>query len=179
MLHASVAERISRQCLPDGVRLRAETAADFDWLAALYAQSRKEELAPIAWSTKEKRAFLDDQFRRQHAHYREHYVGAEFLLIQRDDVPIGRLYVHRGEREIRLMDIVLVAAERGHGLGSVLIRALMDEAARSASSLTLHVEAFNPASRLYARFGFRLIEDRGIYQFLGWSAPVARDGEPG
>jgi len=34
----------------------------------------------------------------------------------------------------------------------------------------LHGEPDNPAQRLYQRLGFRLIEHRGVYDFLGWSA---------
>ena len=52
----------------------------------------------------------------------------------------------------------------------MLVRALMDEAARRDVDLTLHVEPENRAQNIYRRLGFRLIEQRGIYDFLGWSA---------
>ena len=34
--------------------------------------------------------------------------------------------------------------------------------------LTIHVERFNPALRLYERLGFTLAEDKGVYLFLEW-----------
>ena len=70
------------------------------------------------------------------------------------------------------MDIVLTAALRGLGHGERILRALMDVARAQSRTITLHVEPNNPAQRLYARLGFRLIEDRGVYQFLGWHPPV-------
>jgi len=36
----------------------------------------------------------------------------------------------------------------------------------------LHVEPDNPAQRLYQRLGFRLIENRGVYDFLGWKSQL-------
>ena len=36
--------------------------------------------------------------------------------------------------------------------------------------LTIHVERFNPALRLYERLGFEAIEDKGVYLFLEWTA---------
>lgn len=161
---------VQRVPLPPGIGLRAESAADFPVLAELYAETRAAELAQVEWPEQAKRAFLHDQFQRQHAYYRQAYAGAEFLVIERAGNTIGRLYLHRGKSEIRLMDIALIAAERGHGIGTALIERLMDEAAQTASELTLHVEPNNPAQRLYARLGFHLIEERGVYHFLGWRA---------
>jgi ribosomal protein S18 acetylase RimI-like enzyme len=79
------------------------------------------------------------------------------------------VYVYRSPGEIRLMDIALVDAERGRGLGAALIRELMDEARATNASITLHVEPGNPARRWYERLGFALVEDRGVYHFLSWS----------
>jgi len=155
---------------PSGITLRVISDDDLSWLGDLYAETRAAELAPVPWPDEAKRAFLDDQFRRQHAYYMQTYTGADFLAIERNGETIGRLYVQRGRSEIRLMEIALFAREQGQGIGTALIRELMEEAARTSSALTLHVEPSNPAQRLYERLGFRLIEDRGVYHFLGWRA---------
>ncbi len=154
--------------LPPGITLRNETADDLSWLADLYAETRAAELAPVPWPEDAKRAFLLDQFRCQHAHYTSVYADADFLVVEREGAPIGRLYIHRGQRQNNIVDIALVAAERGRGLGTALVGRVMAEAARDNAELTLHVEFNNPAQRLYARLGFRLIEDRGVYHYLGW-----------
>jgi ribosomal protein S18 acetylase RimI-like enzyme len=153
---------------PAGLKLRPITDADHAFLRDLYASVRAAELAAVPWPEPAKRSFLDEQFALQHAHYAKVYVGADFLLIEKDGVSIGRIYIYRTPTEIRLMDIALIVEERGHRIGTALLTELMEEAATTNCELTLHVEPENPAQRLYQRLGFRLIEHRGVYDFLGW-----------
>jgi ribosomal protein S18 acetylase RimI-like enzyme len=91
-------------------------------------------------------------------------------VIEKDGVSIGRLYVARWEREIRIMDIALLPEHRGAGIGTELLRELQDEARSAGKTLTIHVERFNPALRLYERLGFRQVEDKGVYLLMRWSA---------
>ena len=153
---------------PAGISFRGIADADHAFLQDLYASVRAAELEPVPWPAEAKRAFLDEQFALQHRHYVANYPGADLLLILMDCDPIGRVYVYRTEKEIRLMDIALVPAWRRHGIGSALLRELLHEARATNRELTLHVEPDNPAQHLYQRLGFRLIEHRGAYDFLGW-----------
>jgi len=155
---------------PAGVTFRPITDADHPFLRDLYASVRTAELAPVLWPEEAKRAFLDEQFALQHQHYLKNYVGADLLMIEKDAAPIGRIYIYRTQAEMRLMDIALIEAERGHGIGTALLAELLNEARATNCELTLHVEPENPAQRLYQRLGFRLIEHRGVYDFLGWRA---------
>jgi hypothetical protein len=34
--------------------------------------------------------------------------------------------------------------------------------------VTLYVEAFNPAHRLYTRLGFQKVDEYGVYELLEW-----------
>jgi ribosomal protein S18 acetylase RimI-like enzyme len=67
-----------------------------------------------------------------------------------------------------VVDITLLPEFRGRGIGTRLIRDLMDEGARTGSRVTLYVEAFNPAYRLYTRLGFQRIDEYGAYELLEW-----------
>lgn len=171
MASFSVAELLSRalQAFDAALDVRAETDADFDFVCALYAQTREEELAAVEWPAAAKRDFLDSQCRLQRDHYLLHYRGADRLLIERGSQPIGRVYVHAKPKEIRLMDIALLRDQRRRGIGTSIVRSLQEEARRLGAELSLHVEPTNPAQRIYARLGFRLVENRGIYDFLSWS----------
>lgn len=151
------------------IGVREEHADDLPFLRDLYAGIRADELAMTAWSDAEKRRFSDDQLELQRIHYRRHYEGAEFLIIERDGAAIGRIYVCAFAAEIRLMDIAVVESERDRGIGTALVSALIEEARARGVELTLHVEPDNPAQRLYRRFGFRLVEHRGVYDFLAWA----------
>jgi GNAT superfamily N-acetyltransferase len=145
---------------------------DMDFLADLYASTRADELSIVDWDEEEKAKFLKMQFDAQHAHYQEHYGNADFDIILYDGEPIGRLYLERMKDEYRLIDIALILEYRNKGLGSQLMRELLDKAADEGIPVRIHVEKFNPALRLYERLGFRTLEDKGVYLFMEWEGPV-------
>jgi GNAT superfamily N-acetyltransferase len=142
---------------------------DSELLLRIYASTRAEELAAVAWPDAQREAFLRQQFTAQHAYYQEHYAGASFDVIRVEGRPCGRLYVARWPREIRLMDIALLPECRGQGLGGRVMEALLSEARAAGLPLTIHVERMNRALRFYERLGFRVKEDKGVYLFLEWS----------
>jgi GNAT superfamily N-acetyltransferase len=151
------------------IALRPITAEDDLFLAAVYASTRVEELAVTGWSDEDKAVFCRRQFDAQAAHYRENYPGALFQVIERDGVSIGRLYVARWEKEIRIVDIALLPEHRGTGIGTKLLRELQEEARSVGKALSIHVERFNPALQLYQRLGFQQIEDKGVYFLMSWN----------
>jgi ribosomal protein S18 acetylase RimI-like enzyme len=150
------------------VFLRPITPEDVAFLADVYASTRWDELAPTGWSDEDKAVFCRRQFDAQSAHYRENYPDASFQVIESEGVAIGRLYVAHWEREIRIMDIALLPEFRGSGIGTKLLRDLQEEARSAGKSLTIHVERFNPALRLYQRLGFQQVEDKGVYLLMQW-----------
>jgi ribosomal protein S18 acetylase RimI-like enzyme len=148
------------------VRLRPVAEADRPFLVDLYGSVREEELAQVEWDDGAKRAFIEQQFSAQDAHYRQNYPGATLDVIEVDGERAGRLYVHRGRKDVRIMDIALAPPFRGRGIGTRLLRALIDEAEASGRKLSIHVELNNPARRLYERFGFRPAGEHGVYVLM-------------
>jgi ribosomal protein S18 acetylase RimI-like enzyme len=144
--------------------------ADLSFLARVYTSTRTEELALTEMSDEAKAAFLDMQFRAQHAHYQKHYPQADWLVIARDRVDIGRLYLERWPTQHRIIDVALLPEYRGAGAGEALLRDLMDEAAAAGKAVSIHVEKHNPAMRLYRRLGFVTEEDKGVYDLMRWRA---------
>jgi ribosomal protein S18 acetylase RimI-like enzyme len=132
----------------------------------VYASTREEELVTVPWDDAQKAAFLRQQFDAQDAWWRENYADASFDVIVVDGEPAGRLYVHRGPSDIRIVDIALLPEHRGGGIGTSLLEELSAEADAAGKSLTIHVERMNPALRLYGRLGFSVAEDKGVYLFL-------------
>jgi GNAT superfamily N-acetyltransferase len=141
---------------------------DAELLLRIYASTRAEELAGVAWSDAQREVFLRQQFTAQHAYYQEHYAGASFDVIRVEGRPCGRLYVARWPREIRVMDIALLPECRNEGLGGRVLAALLAEARAAGLPVTIHVERMNRALRFYERLGFRVKEDKGVYLFLEW-----------
>ena len=120
----------------------------------------------MPWSEEQKRAFLDMQFRAQTTHYAQHYGDGEFLMIEEDGRAIGRLLLHRTPGEIRIIDISLTPEARGRGIGTKLLQDVFAEADATKRRVSIHVENFNPARRLYERLGFRYVETNGVYHLM-------------
>jgi ribosomal protein S18 acetylase RimI-like enzyme len=146
--------------------LRPTTPGDDAFLRRVYAGVREEELSVVAWTDEQRDTFLAQQFEAQDAYYREHYQPATFDVIELESDPVGRLYVVRWEDEIRIVDISLLPEHRGRGIGTALIRALLDEAAAAGKRLSIHVEVHNRARRLYERLGFLAVAENGIYLLM-------------
>jgi ribosomal protein S18 acetylase RimI-like enzyme len=162
------------------IGLREAEPGDEAHLLAVYGSTREDELTMTDWDEARKREFVEQQFRAQDQYYRANYANSTYQVILVDGQPAGRLYVARWPDEIRIMDIALLKAYRGRGVGTHLLTELQHEATAQGKPLRIHVERFNPALGLYARLGFRLVEDRGVNLFLEWSpdgassAPAAR-----
>lgn len=147
-----------------GPTLRHATDADTEFLYAVYASGRTEELAVVPWSAEQKASFLRSQSEAQLAYYAEHYPRAEFSIIVHDGSDIGRIFVEHRDEDLRLMDMGLLPEHRGHGVGTTLLRDIVERSERIGLPVVLHVESFNPAKRLYERFGFVDDGEVGAYR---------------
>ena len=154
-----------------GICLRPIEPFDQAFLFDVYASTREDELAPLDWTDAQKVAFLRMQFDAQHRYYQEQYDAACFDVLLKGETAVGRLYVDRRADEHRIIDIALLTAHRNKGLGGAVMADLLDEAAKASKPVTIHVERFNPAMRLYQRLGFVPIEDQGVYELMEWRPP--------
>jgi ribosomal protein S18 acetylase RimI-like enzyme len=160
----------------DGITLRPQTDPDREFLCGLYGSTREEELKQTGWSDEFKRQFCRAQFDAQCDHYAQYYPDASFDVIESDGVPVGRLYVFRGDPEdVRIVDISLVPEARGSGVGTALLLEIIREAEGAGKSVSIHVERFNPALRLYQRLGFEHVDEHGVYYRM--RRPLAAAGD--
>lgn len=148
------------------MRLRPVEDADRAFLVELYGSTRADELAQVRWDEGSKRAFVEHQFAAQDTHYRANYPGATLDVVEVDGARAGRLYVHRGPSDIRIMDIAVAPEFRGRGIGTALLRTLIEEADAGGRKLSIHVEVNNPARSLYDRLGFQPAGEHGIYVLM-------------
>ena len=154
--------------LSDQITFRPVADRDAEFLVSVYASTRADELAQVAWDETQKDAFVRMQFEAQRKFYQSEYPGAEFQIIVVAGEPAGRLYVHRREKEIRIMDIALLPPFRGRGVGTQILETILAEGAGSGRAVTIHVEVFNPAQRLYGRLGFKQVATNGMYHLMEW-----------
>jgi GNAT superfamily N-acetyltransferase len=150
--------------------LRPIRSEDASFLSRLYATTREREMSLVDVGPGEKQEFLHEQFLAQDAHYRRYFADAEFSVIEAGGEPVGRYYVRRGTEEYRVIDMALLPEWRGRGIGTALLRDLLDGAAEAGVPIRLRVEPQNRARRLYERLGFRTIADETVNLHLEWRA---------
>jgi ribosomal protein S18 acetylase RimI-like enzyme len=155
----------------DRVALRPVTDADREFLVSVYGSTRDEELSQVAWAPGQRDAFVRMQFEAQDAQYHAHNPQGTFDVIEVEGRPAGRLYVDRRPGDIRIVDVSLLPDYRGAGVGGQLIVRIMDEAAASGRKVSIHVEIHNRAAELYARMGFEVVAEHGVYRLMEWTAP--------
>ena len=153
------------------IRLRPAAEADVDFLRAVFASTRTDELAALA--SAHQQAFLELQFTAQRAQYRFAYPNADSMIVLLNNRPIGRLMVNRGDEVITLVDIALLTEHRGAGIGTFLLKGLLEEAAAAGKSVRLHALMSSPTLKLYERLGFATAGDDGTYLEMLW---VPRSG---
>jgi GNAT superfamily N-acetyltransferase len=150
------------------VTLRLATDADYDFMRRLYGSTRAEEMQHFPFDETQARLFLDQQFAAQFEHYGIHYPTCERNIVERDGEPIGRFWVDEWRDQIRIVDIALLPEHRGGGIGSGLLQRVLDRGTSGGKPVTIHVEGFNPALRLYQRLGFERIDTNGVYFLMRW-----------
>jgi RimJ/RimL family protein N-acetyltransferase len=168
-------EDIGEISLPLGsLRLRPERAEDQPFRLGLFCDSRPAEfvllqrqLAPEAFDQ-----LMRFQFQAQTMTYRANFPQARFDIIELDGMPIGRIVVDRPKTMIHIVDQAVVPGMRNRGIGTTVMQALMDEAARDGVPVRLKVASSNdPSMRLYQRLGFLPIEAVPFYVEMEWKAP--------
>ena len=165
--------------LPADLRLglRDEAKADLAFLQELYRSTREEEARKAGFDPRLMRSFLDSQFALQHQHYHSHYRdGGAFWVVEQNGHRIGRLYLHQGPEDLRLVDISLLPSWRGRGYGQALVLAVQALAARRPCPVSLHVYPDNPALRLYQRLDFGVADRSAAHWRLEWH-PAAMEAE--
>jgi ribosomal protein S18 acetylase RimI-like enzyme len=157
-----------------GIDYRPMVDEDLPFIAELFATTRAEEMALTGWPEATRQAFLAQQHKAQHHHYRTYYPGAEWLIVERAGKPIGRLYLDRSQGVLLVIDISMLPAAHGGGLGGAIMADLIEAARSEGRDVVLHVERHNRAINLYRRLGFEQVGDKGLHLELRVKSGKAR-----
>jgi ribosomal protein S18 acetylase RimI-like enzyme len=150
------------------VTLRGEAAADQAFLRQLFGAVRGRELGLAGMDQAMLQPLLDMQFAAQRQSYLQAYPAARFEIIEADGIPAGRRVVAQVGGALHLVDIALMPAWCGKGIGSTQLRGLQQEAAGAGLALRLHVALNNRAGALYRRLGFKDIGVSGMHRAMEW-----------
>ncbi|MFZ7089904.1 GNAT family N-acetyltransferase [Primorskyibacter sp. 2E233] len=154
------------------VTFRSIQDSDRDFLFRLYASTREWEFELTKWTDADKQDFLERQFKTQDMAYRMSNLNATFCIIQMDGTDIGRLYVDRQDNCLRIIEFTLAPEWRGRGIGSDILRSLLNEAHGGKVPVRLSVMKNSPALALYLRHHFTRIADLPMHYELEWRPDI-------
>ncbi|WP_263385227.1 GNAT family N-acetyltransferase [Granulicella arctica] len=169
------------------LHLQPARPEDALFLEVLFRDVHEPEFAPLQLPPQALAQLIAMQFRAQSLGYASQYPDAQDHIVIVGDEAAGRLLIHRDSQQIQLIDIALLARFRNQGLGSELLRLLIQEAAQVASVLRLTVRFDNAALRLYQKKGFIRTGGDGLNLAMEWRAeapcinpsfPIAQPMEP-
>ncbi len=147
---------------------RPAEADDEPFLRQVFDSTRESIIEFLDWDARRESAFLAMQYLAQSSHYRRAFAGSGYDVIELDRRPVGRIFVHRGPEEVRVVDVGLLPQHRGRGIGGAVLLAVMAEAAEAGRPVRLQTDPSNRALRLYERLGFVRVATTGIHVDLEW-----------
>lgn len=119
--------------------------------------------------------FLRIQYTAQNERFHQRFPGHERWVVTSGDKRAGRLFLHRSPEILHVLEMTMLPEFRSLGLGSALLRSLMDEAADTDRSVTLRVARRNVrAANLYNSIGFRLVTMDDQDSYFEWTPCVTQ-----
>jgi ribosomal protein S18 acetylase RimI-like enzyme len=128
--------------------LRPARPEDFDYCARLYFEGMEKVI-------KELHLDMDTQI----AGFRQRWDVMQVRIITLDGTDIGWLQSFVEDDALFLGQLFVDRTLRGQGIGTHLVKRLIEEAARAGRAVTLGVVKASPALRLYKRLGFRITHE--------------------
>ena len=125
------------------VSLRAAVDADFE-------ACRRTYFAEMDWVNERLGLKRDDQ----ESMFRKLWDPAQVCIIQADGVDVGWLQTVVSKSEHMLGQIFVDAPFQRRGIGTEVLRRIIEEASGRGLPVRLAVVKFNPSRRLYERLGF-------------------------
>lgn len=151
------------------ITLREATPEDMEFLARLYFDTRRQEVAAWGWPLQQQEMFLRMQFDAQFRSYRSAFPDATNHIVCLDGSAVGHMLVGQEPSGTRLIDVALLEEHRNRGIGSGLLRQLLHECESQGRTLRLQVLQGNPAIRLYQRMGFLQSSTDPMYAQMEWT----------
>jgi GNAT superfamily N-acetyltransferase len=139
------------------ITLRPALQQEFDYCKRLYFTEMKWIIEELHLD----RAAQDTGFQQQWNLQQVH-------IIEIGGAPVGWLHTITQDQELFVAQMFVDRPFQRKGIGTEVMKRLIDEAARLHQTLRLSVAKINPARRLYERLGFRTTheDDRKFYMQL-------------
>ncbi|MDP0491845.1 MAG: GNAT family N-acetyltransferase [Verrucomicrobiota bacterium JB023] len=159
--------------------LRPQEEDDRVFLEELVIALREDEPGFRHLLPSERNRLLAEQCRLQLAHYQRHFPQAFFLLIIAEGERIGRIYLDHQPDHMRVVELSLLPAYQGHGIGRRFMETFQAEASRCQIPIRLSVAFGNSAFQFYEKLGFRKSGQSELHEHLTWWPPALPKEERG
>lgn len=160
---------LSEQADMESITLRPACPNDGAFLTELYADSRRQEKEAAGFTDEEWKTFITIQFAGQKQFYEAQFPGSDHRIILRGGLPIGRVWVWRTEKEIRILDLTIYSQHQNIGVGTDILQRYQTEAKAAGKPLAHKVLHTNrDAIRLYERLGFTVTGEVGAHYVMEW-----------
>ena len=155
-------EESSVAMLQGSPTLRRAAAVDAEFAFRVLKETMRG-YAIATWGT-----WWEDESRREMI---EQMDAGKTQVIELHGMPVGIQLIDRLETHIQLVQLYILKEYQRQGLGTRLLNALLTEATQSKLPVRLQVLAVNPATALYERLGFVVVEATPERYFMEWSPP--------
>jgi ribosomal protein S18 acetylase RimI-like enzyme len=142
--------------------LRAASPPDAEFLFDLKRQALGGYVAQT-WGR------WDEQWQRHY--FQQHFEPAQIQIILVSGQPVGMLSVVERLDRLELASIEILPAYQNRGIGSFLLKQLLERAGSLRVPVHLQVLKVNPARKLYERLGFRAIGQTETHLVMETAAP--------
>lgn len=141
------------------LRVRPASPSDREFLFEVRRAALRAYVEQTSgWDDAEQRATADDEFRE-----------LPYAVVEEGRRPVGYVCViHEMECDF-IEEIALLPEVQGRGIGTRLIRDILQAAQRRGFPVRLSVFASNPARALYARLGFEVVRIEDPRMAMEWS----------
>jgi ribosomal protein S18 acetylase RimI-like enzyme len=165
--------------------LRPAQVEDEPFLFRLFAESQ-DHLTAFRFNAELYESLIEMQFLGRKQSYGAQFPHAIDAIVCVEDearcgTPVGRILVDCQPECWRIVDIALLAARRGSGVGSWTLRLCQQHCETAGAKLALAVRPENRARRLYERLGFRATDEDILTVEMEWiaSSPSAVESSLG
>ena len=138
------------------LEFRSTTRQDFEFLFELL-KATMQAYVDQTWG-------WDEGWQRQH--FRSRFRPGADQVILLDGAEIGVISTEGKDGEVFLSKIYILPEYQGRGIGTQLIREILDKAGRKGLPVGLRVLKVNPAKGLYERLGFEVVAQTGTHYVM-------------
>jgi len=159
------------------IQLRRKDENDSDFLFKLFGEIKIAELNAGSWPQQMQDQLIQMQFTAFEQSVKNEYPFSEDYIILHDSERAGRLQINKEVDHIRVINISLLPAYRNKGIGSGILKKIIQEAESANKPVLLEVDKVNTAVNLYRRLRFEVYEENEIKYGMKYAPSPDQLGE--